>query len=155
MNTLCTVAKQYAPLAGRILVALIFLFSAYGKIGAFDATAANMASKGMPATDMLLGCAIVLEIVGAALLIVGWKTEWAALALIVFLVPATLYFHNYWSYPAEQVRNQRNHFMKNVTILGALVFVVGMGAGPLSIDNRRRRHALSATGAPDIDTRRR
>lgn len=39
--------------------------------------------------------------------------------------------------PAE-VRNQRNHFMNNLTILGGLVFVIGMGAGPLSVDNRKR-----------------
>ena len=155
MNALCTLAKQYAPVAGRILIALLFLMSGYGKIGAFEATSATMAAKGMPASDVLLVCAIVLELVGATLLVIGWKTEWAALALIVFLIPATLYFHNYWSYPAEQVRNQRNHFMKNVTILGALVFIVGMGAGPLSVDSRRRRDASGASDALEVPSRRR
>ena len=141
MTALRNSIKHYAPLAGRILMSVIFLLSAYGKITAFAPTAANMASRGMPMAETLLVCAIVIEIVGATLLVIGWKTEWAALALIVFLVPATLYFHNYWTFPQEQVRNQRNHFMKNLTILGALVFVIGMGAGPLSIDNRggRRR----------------
>jgi putative oxidoreductase len=139
MNALCSLAKQYAPLVGRILMALIFLQSALGKIIGFAATAAGMAAKGMPMTEALLVGAIALELAGAILLVLGWHTRWAALALIIFLVPATLYFHNYWSYPEKEVRNQRNHFMKNVTILGALVFVIGMGAGPLSIDNRGRR----------------
>jgi putative oxidoreductase len=139
MNRLCELTKRYAPLIGRIVMALIFLTSAYGKIMAFDATAAAMTGKGMPLTAALLVCAIGLELIGATLLIIGWHARWAALALIVFLVPATLYFHNYWSYPSDQVRNQRNHFMKNMTILGALIFVAGMGAGPLSLDNRRRR----------------
>lgn len=130
--------RQYFPLVGRILISLIFLTSAYGKITGFDGFAASMAGKGMPAPQALLVCGIVLELVGATLLVIGWKTQWAALALIVFLVPATLYFHNYWTYPQEQVRNQRNHYMKNVTILGALIFIMGMGAGPLSVDNRRR-----------------
>lgn len=138
MNALCELTKQYAPLAGRILMALIFLTSGYGKIIGFGATATVMASKGMPLPEILLVCAIVLELVGAVLLIIGWHTRWAALALIVFLIPATLYFHNYWSYPPEQVRNQRNHYMKNVAILGALIFVMGMGAGPLSVDRRRQ-----------------
>ncbi len=138
MSTLCALAKQYGPLVGRILMALIFLLSGWGKIGAFGATAANMASKGMPMAEALLVCAIAIELVAATLLIIGWKTPWAALALIVFLVPATLYFHDHWNYPQAEVRNQRNHFMKNVSILGALIFVMGMGAGPLSIDNRRR-----------------
>jgi putative oxidoreductase len=138
MKTLCGLAKQFGPLVGRILMALIFLTSAYGKITGFHATIGAMAANGIPMTQALLVCAIVIEIVAGTLLVIGWKTEWAALGLLVFLVPATLYFHNYWSYPPEQVRNQRNHFMKNVTIAGALIFVMGMGAGPLSVDNRRR-----------------
>ena len=138
MSTLREAIKDYAPPAGRILMSVIFLLSAYGKITAFGPTAANMAAKGMPMTEALLVCAIAIEIAGATLLIVGWKTQWAALALIVFLVPATLYFHDYWNAPPAEVRNQRNHFMKNLTILGGLVFVIGMGAGPLSVDNRRR-----------------
>ena len=138
MNGICDQTRRYAPLVGRILMALIFLTSGYGKISGFEATAAAMASRGMPMTEILLVCAIAIELTGAALLIMGWHTRWAALALVVFLIPATLYFHNYWNYPPEQVRNQRNHFMKNVAILGGLIFVMGMGAGPLSLDNRKR-----------------
>ena len=141
MKTLCDLAKHFGPLVGRILMALIFLVSAYGKITGFDQTIAAMMARGMPMTQALLTCAIVIEIVAGTLLIIGWKTEWAALALLIFLIPATLYFHNYWTYPPEQVRNQRNHFMKNLAIGGALVFVMGMGAGPLSLDNRRRLRA--------------
>jgi putative oxidoreductase len=139
VSRLCELTKRYGPLLGRILMALIFLTSAYGKITAFDATAAAMSAKGMPLTAALLVGAIGLELIGGTLLIIGWHARWAALALIVFLVPATLYFHNYWRYPPDQMRNQRNHFMKNMTILGALIFVAGMGSGPLSLDNRRRR----------------
>ena len=131
--------KRYAPLIGRILLAWIFLSSAWGKITGFDPTVAQMAAKGMPIPQVLLIFGIVLEVLGGTLLVLGWKAEWAALALIVFLIPATLYFHNYWTYPPEQVRNQRNHFMKNLAIGGGLIFVIGMGAGPLSIDARRRR----------------
>ena len=138
MKTLCELTRRLGPLVGRILMALIFLVSAYGKIMGFDQTMDAMIARGMPMAQALLTGAIVIEVVAGTLLMLGWKTEYAALALIVFLVPATLYFHNYWTYPPEQVRNQRNHFMKNVTIGGALIFVMGMGAGPLSIDNRRR-----------------
>ena len=138
MSAVCDLTKRYGPVVGRILMALIFLLSAQGKITGFGGVAANMTAKGMPMSEALLVCAIAIELVAGTLLIIGWKTEWAALALIIFLVPATLYFHNYWTYPQEQVRNQRNHFMKNVTIMGALIFVMGMGAGPLSIDNHRR-----------------
>jgi putative oxidoreductase len=145
MKTLCDLAKHFGPLVGRVLMAVIFLVSAYVKITGFDQTIQAMMARGMPMTQALLTCAIAIEVVAATLLILGWKTEWAAFALLVFLVPATLYFHNYWTYPPEQVRNQRNHFMKNLTIGGALIFVMGMGAGPLSIDNRRRLRAPRAS----------
>ena len=150
MSALCNLAKRYGPLVGRMLMALIFLQSAVGKITAFGATAGTMAAKGMPMTEVLLVGAIVFELVGAILLIVGLHTRWAALALIIFMVPATLYFHNYWTYPEKEVRNQRNHFMKNVTIIGALVFVMGVGAGPLSVDNRRRRRGLRELGTAAV-----
>ena len=150
MRALCDLAKRYGPLAGRILMALIFLQSGIGKITAFGETAGAMAAKGMPMAEVLLVGAIAFELVGATLLIVGLHTRWAALALIIFLVPATLYFHNYWTYPENEVRDQRNHFMKNVTILGALVFVMGVGAGPLSVDNRRRRRGLRELGTAAV-----
>ena len=150
MSALCNLVKRYAPLVGRMLMALIFLQSAVGKITAFGATAGSMAAKGMPMTEVLLVGAIVIELAGAILLIVGLHTRWAALALIIFLIPATLYFHDYWTYPEKEIRNQRNHFMKNVTIIGALVFVMGVGAGPLSVDNRRRRRGLRELGTAAV-----
>ena len=150
MSALCDLAKRYGPLAGRTMMALIFLQSGIEKIPAFGATAGAMAAKGMPMAEVLLVGAIAFELVGATLLIVGLHTRWAALALIIFLVPATLYFHDYWTYPDKEVRNQRNHFMKNVTILGALVFVMGVGAGPLSMDNRRRRRGLRELGTAAV-----
>jgi len=57
----------------------------------------------------------------------------AALMLAAFAVPATLIFHNFWSVDAAQYTNQVNHFMKNLSILGALVFIMGAGAGPFSL----------------------
>ena len=76
MNALCELTKQYAPLAGRILMALIFLTSGYGKIIGFGATATVMASKGMPLPEILLVCAIVLELVGAVLLVADDRCRW-------------------------------------------------------------------------------
>jgi putative oxidoreductase len=128
----------WLPLIGRIMMATVFLFSASGKIAAFAATAALMASRGMPMVEVLLVIAIAIEVVAGIAMIVGWHTRIAAFALAVFLTTATLYFHNYWTYPAAQTTNQRNHFMKNVGFVGGLLFVIGMGAGPLSLDARRR-----------------
>lgn len=130
--------EQGCALMGRALIAAIFLRSGAEKIVNFGGTAAMMSAKGMPYSDYLLIAAIAIELVAGLALVFGYKVRWAAAALIVFLVPATLIFHNYWAADAAQLQNQTNHFFKNVAILGALVFVMGVGAGAASVDNRRR-----------------
>lgn len=121
-----------------MLIALIFLRSGAAKIVGFTGTAATMAGKGMPYPEYLLVAAIAIELIGGIALVFGYKVRAAAAALIVFLVPATLIFHNYWAADAAQVVNQTSHFFKNVALLGALVFLLGVGAGGGSIDNRAR-----------------
>jgi uncharacterized membrane protein YphA (DoxX/SURF4 family) len=80
------------PLA-RFLVALIFIMSGMGKLFGFAQTAAMMEGVGFPAPSLFLVGAILLEVVGGVLLLVGYKARWGSLALIVFLIPATLIFH--------------------------------------------------------------
>jgi len=133
MQALCSMAKAYGPLVGRILITLLFLKSGVEKIAGFSAVAGFMASKGMPAAEILLIGAVVFEIAGALMVLLGWHARWGALMLAAFLVPATLIFHNFWAVDAAQYTNQVNHFMKNLSILGALVFIMGAGSGPFSL----------------------
>jgi putative oxidoreductase len=137
MNQLCEMVRQYGPLAGRILMALIFLNSGFGKITGFAGTAGFMASKGMPFAEVLLAGALVFELAGAIMLILGWRVHWGALLLIVFMIPATLMFHNFWAVDAAQYQNQLNHFLKNVAMIGGLLYVMAFGAGPLSMGSRK------------------
>ena len=129
--------NQYQPwglLAGRILLVYIFLLSGYGKITNFAGTAGYMAKYGMPMIEFFLVCAILLELVGSLMLVVGWKARWGALALIVFVVPTTLIFHAYWAVPPEQAYGQMIQFQKNLAILGGLLYAALMGPGKLSLD---------------------
>ena len=123
--------QRYLPLIGRILIALIFLLSAFGKITDFSGTQQYMASAGMPATGLLLVAAIAFELFGALSVLLGFRARWGAIALIVFLIPATLIFHTDF---ADQ--NQMIHFMKNLSIMGGLLFVVAHGSGAFSLDRR-------------------
>jgi putative oxidoreductase len=138
MNRSSSGFEQACAFVGRVLIALIFVRSGVGKIVNFSGTAGMMAGKGMPYAEHLLVGAIAIELVGGLALVLGYKVRWAAAALIVFLVPATLIFHSFWAVDPAQVQNQTNHFFKNVAILGALVFLMGVGAGPASVDDRRR-----------------
>ena len=121
--------KILHPLA-RLLVATIFLMSGVGKLAAFSATAQMMGSVGFPAPELFLTGAIIFELVGGLLLLIGYKTRIAAVALIVFLIPATLIFHAS-GLPAQE---QMVQTLKNLAILGALVAFVANGAGAAALD---------------------
>lgn len=132
MEALCRFSQTYGVLVGRILIAFIFLQSGYDKIVNFSNTAALMASKGMPMPEVLLAPTIIILLAGGLMILVGWQARWGALALFLFLIPATLIFHPYWTFPAAQQLNQFHHFVKNVALMGALLYIVGMGSGPMS-----------------------
>ena len=125
-----------AALLGRILLAIIFIKSGWGKIGGFEGTAGYMASKGLPMVQVLLVLTILVELGAGLLLAIGYKARWAALVLFLFLVPVTFVFHPFWGIPPEQVQNQMNHFLKNVAIMGGMLMVFALGPGALSLDRR-------------------
>lgn len=133
MDTLCNLAKNFGPLFGRVLLALIFVTSGFGKITDFAQTAGYMASKGLPMSDVLLILTILIELGGGLLIMIGWQARWGALAIALFLIPATLVFHNFWVVPEAQKTVQMIMFMKNLSIMGGMLLIIGYGSGPYSL----------------------
>jgi putative oxidoreductase len=137
MSAMCEMVKNWGPVAGRVLLALIFVLSGFEKITGFEGTVGYIASRGLPLPQVAAAAAAAVELGGGILLIVGWQTRWAATALLLFTIPTTLIFHNFWAADAGQVQNQTIHFMKNLCIMGGMLYVMAFGAGPLSVDNRK------------------
>jgi len=81
--------------------------------------------------------AIIVEVGGGLLLLAGFGTRLAALALAVFTLVATFFFHNFWSVPADMVMMQQLMFFKNIAVVGGLLMVAANGAGSWSLDGRR------------------
>jgi putative oxidoreductase len=100
-----------------------------------------MTEFGVPSPEALLLLAIVLEIGGGALLVLGWKARWAVIGLAIFRLAATLFFHRYWEMKQAAAAANMAHFFKNLALLGALCFVFVHGAGPLSIDAKMNKTA--------------
>ncbi len=119
----------------RFLVAAIFLLSGVGKLFGFSDTAQMMAGAGFPAPSVFLVCAIVLEIVGGTLLLFGYKTRYAAIALIVFIIPATIIFHATSIGDPVHGQEQMINTLKNLAIIGALIKFAADGAGAFAVDN--------------------
>ena len=125
-----------AALAGRTLLALIFIVSGFGKITGFSGTAAFMASKGMPMTEVLLVGAIAVEFLGGLMLVAGFKARWAAAAIFLFIIPTTIVFHNPMGLSGQEAQAQMINLMKNVAIMGGMLMVMAFGPGAWSVDRR-------------------
>lgn len=121
--------NQLGPLLGRILIALIFVMAGFNKITGFEGTVGYIASKGLPLPEILAIGAIVVELGGGLMLIAGWYTRWAAAAIFVFTSLTAVLFHNFWAMPPEEAQNQMINFMKNISIMGGLLYVMVYGNG--------------------------
>ena len=126
-------------LVGRLLMAALFLPAGFSKVAGFAGTVGYIASKGAPVPEVAAIIAIIVEVGGGLALILGFKARWAALALAAFTLVATVMFHNYWTFPAEQQMMQQLMFMKNVAVIGGLLTLAAWGAGAWSVDGKSTR----------------
>ena len=122
--------KPLIHLAGRILLALIFVLAGIGKIKDPAGTIGYMQSAGLP--GILLWPTIALELLGGLAIIVGFQTKLVAYALAIFTIVAAALFHSNF---ADQV--QMLMFMKDISIAGGLLILAVSGATFLSIDGRK------------------
>ena len=137
---------------GRVLLCTIFFMAAVGnKIPNFQAVAGYMAKEGVPAPQVMLAGAIIFLIAGSLSVILGYKARIGATLLLVFLILATYYFHDFWTLSDPQAQQEQMiQFLKNLALMGAMLLVIANGTGPLSLDGRRAdvgEEALAAVAA--------
>lgn len=129
----------YLALAGRLLIALIFVLSALGKLADLHATQLYMQSVGISAP--LVYPTVVLELLAGGALMLGWRVKPFALALAAFCVATAVLFH---SRLTDQV--QLVMFLKNLAITGGMLLLAYYGAGPYSLDRWIAHTAGAKTG---------
>ena len=116
-------------LIGRILISVLFLLNGIFKISNYDGTIGWMESFGMP--GIFLVPAIILEIAGPVLVIIGYKTKLTAGLLSLFCVATAIIFHNDFT---DQM--QFTSFLKNIALAGGFLILFVNGAKSLSLDNK-------------------
>ncbi len=119
-------------LLGRILISALFFLNGIFKINNYEGTIVWMESFGMP--GILLIPAIILEVLGPVLIIVGYQTRIAAALLSLFCVATAVIFHNDFS---NQM--QLTSFLKNIALAGGFLILFVNGAKDLSLDNKFKK----------------
>lgn len=133
--------SPYLPLLGRVLLGLIFLVSGIHKIADPQGTQQYMTLMGMTwMTTLFYIGAVAVEVGGSLSLLLGYHAKAGAWLLFLFMVPTTLIFHTNFGDP-----NQFIHFLKNLSMMGGLLYVARYGAGRYSMDaGLERAHVIEA-----------
>ncbi|MCF8239163.1 MAG: DoxX family protein [Saprospiraceae bacterium] len=126
--------KSIIDLIGRVFLSVIFLFEAYDSWRYWDETQRQMAESGLTwQPDLLLTCGIFALLLGGILLLIGYRTTFGTILLLLYWVPVTLIVHDFWNHPAPELRLQSILFMKNLAVTGGLLIVLVNGSGRYSI----------------------
>lgn len=125
-------------LIGRFLIAFMFIVSGIGKLLAVDQTVSHMAAEGIGGAGALVYVAAFAELFGGIAILFGFLTRIAAIGLILFLIPTTFIFHDFWTFEGQEQRMQMINFFKNLVIIGGLTVLVAQGGGAYSVDAKIR-----------------
>ncbi len=121
MNFVDNMLRAYGAMVGRMLIGLLFIFSAIGILmNGVEGFAGMIETRGLPMAMLLAWVAIAIKVVAGAFLVLGYKTKEAALALLAFTLVATVLYHLDW---------QDINLFKNLAIMGGLMYVYIYGPG--------------------------
>ena len=130
--------RDALALAGRALIALLFVLNGIEQVLHFAGTVGYIKSEQVPLPEVAAAISIAVHLGFGLLLLAGWQARWAALGLALFTLAITPIFHHYWSLPPSQAAMQEIMFYKNLAIVGGLLGVVAWGPGGWSLDGRPR-----------------
>ena len=115
--------ETWAPVLGRVFIAALLIVGGLAKVTGFDGNVAYAEAFGVPFPTVAIILAIIIELGGGLLMLVGFYTRLVAFITIVFLVVVTLFFHTNFADPMEQMQ-----FLKNFAIIGGLLYLSVYGA---------------------------
>jgi len=126
--------RDITDLIGRIFLSAIFLFEAVDSVLYIGKTKETMTHHGLTWNqDMLLYGAIFLLVMGGLMVLLGYRSTLGAIMLLMYWIPVTFIVHDFWTFPADQLRLQSILFMKNMAIIGGLLMLAAKGSGRYSI----------------------
>jgi putative oxidoreductase len=133
---------------GRVLFAVLFIYTGATKLFAIPATADFIAAKvtiptllapytaqletltGMPLPQLLAVCVGGFEILAGLMIAVNFLARFFSILLIFFVLATTFYFHDFWNQSPPDNAKTLIEALKNLSIIGALFMIAGYGRGP-------------------------
>lgn len=122
------------PFIGRLLISIVFILAGIGKIIDFRGATETLNSMGIVGAKYFMLAALLLELVGGLLLLLGWYTRVGIIILMIFMFPVTFMFHAFWNYSGAEMAMQISNFLKNLAIYGGLFAFYSFGPGRWSVD---------------------
>jgi len=137
---------------GRILFAVLFVYTGATKLFAIQATSDFIAAKvtipallapytgqletmtGMTTPQMLAIAVGAFEVVAGLMIALNVLARFFAILLIVFVLGATFYFHDFWNQAPPENAKSLIDALKNLSLVGALFIIAGYGKGPRSVE---------------------
>jgi putative oxidoreductase len=119
---------NFLTVVGRVALVAIFAGAAVQKMQNYNSVVGYADGFGVPQPKLAIVAAIVVLVAGSASVALGYRARLGAAMLLVFLALASYYFHPFWRMPSEQIA-----FMKNLSMAGAMIFIVANGSGPASL----------------------
>ena len=121
-------------LVGRILISAIFFYEGIDSILYAEKTKLTMAEYHITwRPDFLLYSSIVFLMIGATLLLIGYRIRFGALLLLIYWLPVTFIVYSFWNDPPDEQRLHAILFMKNIAVAGGLLMIAAHGGGKYSI----------------------
>jgi putative oxidoreductase len=135
---------------GRILFAVLFIYSGATNLFGIQATADFIASKvtipallapytlqletmtGMPLPQLLAITSGCFEILAGLMIAVNFGARFFAILMIVYVLVVTFYFYDFWNQSPPDNAKTLIDALKNLSIVGALFMIAGYGRGPRS-----------------------
>lgn len=134
-----SVSEYLSPLVGRLVLVWFFLSQALHYGGEWSATTSLMTFSGIPAAPFVLLVALMLLILGSLSLLFGYHTRHGAMLLFGVTIVATVLMHDFWHIRDNAAAHHADFelFARNIAIAGGLLLLVGLGPGPLALDNSK------------------
>jgi putative oxidoreductase len=124
--------SDHAALVGRVFYSSLFIIYGWFKLTGFAGTTGYMTKQGLSPAVVFAALAVIFELAGGILMLIGYKTRCVALALAIYVLIAALIAHRHFG-----DGNQLSHFWKNMAIVGGSLAFVAHGGGAYSLDGRK------------------